>query len=400
MKSSHIPIAGFHCRLKAALRTSLASLALAATITAEAQTASTVSLRLTSPVEYQVTQRTNRSTGPLSIRGSLATPHDAEVEIQCRLHQAPHLGSWKTIQILPPGKTQFENSIPAPAGGWYPVEVRVIQQGVVLDTVSCQHVGVGEVFVVAGQSNAANHGEEKQQPYSGLVSTFIGTEWRPAKDPQPGASGNGGSFLPPLGDRLAEHFHVPIGFVSCAVGATSVREWLPKGERFPHPPTLTGNVQELPSSEWESKGNLFDAFTRRVQSLGPAGFRAVLWHQGESDANQHDPIRTLPGDLYQAYLEKLIRASAHSIGWNPPWFVALASYHTPDDPGSPDIRAAQRALWTRGIALEGPDSDALTGDLRDGAGKGVHFSGRGLREHAQRWAEKLIPWLDKQTSQP
>ena len=400
MESSHLPIAGFRCRCMVALRIILASLALFASVAAGAQTPSTGWLHLASPVEYQVSQRTNRSTGPLPIRGSLAMPLDAEVEIQCRLPKSAHLGSWRTIQILAPGKTQFETSIPAPAGGWYPVEVRATQQGIVLDTVSREHVGVGEVFVVAGQSNAANHGEEKQQPGSGLVTTFIGPDWRLAHDPQPGASGNGGSFLPPLGDRLAGHFRVPIGFVSCAVGATSVREWLPKGERFPHPPTLTGNVQELPSSEWESKGNLFDAFTRRVKSLGPAGFRAVLWHQGESDANQRDPIRTLPGDFYQDYLEKLIRTSALSIGWNPPWFVALASYHTPDDPGSPDIRAAQRALWTRGIALEGPDSDALSGDLRDSGGKGVHFSAKGLREHANRWAEKLIPWLDKQSSQP
>ena len=67
----------------------------------------------------------------------------------------------------------------------------------------------------------------------------------------------------------------------------------------------------------------------------------------------------------------------------------------PGDEASPDIRAAQAALWKLGLALEGPDSDALKGELRDEGGKGVHFSGPGLREHAARWVEKVAPWLEQ-----
>ena len=64
----------------------------------------------------------------------------------------------------------------------------------------------------------------------------------------------------------------------------------------------------------------------------------------------------------------------------------------------PDIRAAQKSLWDAGIALEGPDTDALKGELREQNGQGVHFSGKGLREHAARWAEKVSPWLEAQLS--
>ena len=60
--------------------------------------------------------------------------------------------------------------------------------------------------------------------------------------------------------------------------------------------------------------------------------------------------------------------------------------------GVEDMRAGQKSLWDDGLALEGPDSDALRGDLRDG----VHFSGKGLREHGARWAEKVASWLEKQ----
>jgi hypothetical protein len=57
-------------------------------------------------------------------------------------------------------------------------------------------------------------------------------------------------------------------------------------------------------------------------------------------------------------------------------------------------------LWKDGIAYEGPDSDALKGNLRERDGKGVHFSGPGLREHGARWAAKVLPWLDQQWTAP
>jgi hypothetical protein len=285
----------------------------------------------------------------------------------------------------------------APAGGWHRLELRVLSNGRVLAESVVEHVGIGEVFVIAGQSNSANHGSEKQKPESGQVAAFDGQRWRPATDPQPGASGDGGSFMPPFGDDIARRFHVPVGIVACGVGATSVREWLPGGATFPNPPTLTGHVQKLPGGAWESKGTIFAGFTSRVKQLKPHGFRAVLWHQGESDANQDDSTRTLPGPLYREYLGKLILATRREIRWDAPWFVAQASYHIPGDEASPDIRTAQASLWKDGLALEGPDTDALKGgDFRDNDGRGVHFNGRGLREHAARWADRVAPWLQKQ----
>jgi len=76
--------------------------------------------------------------------------------------------------------------------------------------------------------------------------------------------------------------------------------------------------------------------------------------------------------------------------------VAQVSYHGPTDVGSEDIRSAQAGLWKDKVALEGPDSDALRGPLRDNGGNGVHFSGEGLKAHAHAWAEKLVPWIEAQ----
>jgi len=222
--------------------------------------------------------------------------------------------------------------------------VRALSGTDVLAESVVEHVGIGEVFVVAGQSNSANHGEGKQKIRTGLVADLDGQRWRPANDPQPGASGGGGgSFIPPFGDALAEKFRVPVGSVACGVGATSVRAWLPKGAKFPNPPTLTGHVQQLPDGGWASKGSIFSTFSARMKHLGPRGFRAVLWHQGESDANQADPTRTLPGNLYRDYLEQLNRTSRREIGWNAPWFVAQASYHVPGDEAT--LNGTDVVIW-------------------------------------------------------
>lgn len=355
-------------------------------------------LTLTAPLDYQVTQRTARAGGKLLISGQLA-PDERPTSLEARLTGPDANGAWQPLAFKA-GADTFRAELEAPAGGWFRLEVRARAAGNTLAETNVAHVGLGEVFVVAGQSNSANHGEEKQQTKTSLVAAFDGKAWRLAHDPQPGASGGGGSFLPPFGDALAERLKVPIGIVATGVGATSVREWLPAGTRFPNPPTLLGNVTQLPSGEWESKGRIYTNFTARVKQLGPRGFRAVLWHQGESDANQRDATRTLPGPLYAQFLTQLIRDSRRELGWDAPWFVAQVSYHVPGDEGSPDIRAAQASLWQPGLAHAGPDSDALKGGLRERGGQGVHFSGPGLREHAAKWVEQVAPWLENRLALP
>jgi hypothetical protein len=351
-------------------------------------------LSLSSPLDYQVIQRSSKAKGSITIAGNFVEVDGKSVVVEARLVVDGKSGEWRRLAATFTGAA-FQAVMEVPSGGWYGIEVRVLQGDKVLAEAGVEHVGVGEVFVVAGQSNSANHGAEKQSPKTGLVSAFDGKRWRLAADPQPGASGGSGSFLPPFGDAIAERFKVPVGLLACGIGATSVREWLPKGARFPNPPTILDRVQQLPGGEWESKGQAYAMFTARMKQLGPGGFRAVLWHQGESDANQPDPARTLPGKLYRQYLEQLIRDSRRELGWEAPWFVAQVSYHVPGDEASPEIRAAQQSLWTDGLANEGPDTDQLKGEYRDNDGKGVHFSGQGLREHATRWAEKVGPWLEQ-----
>jgi hypothetical protein len=350
-------------------------------------------MALSEPVDYQVVQRFSGAEGRLRIRGTCTEAGNPKFEARILAPGAP--GIWRKLSVRMAHET-FAASLKAPAGGWYRLEVRMEDRGMVIAECAVEHVGVGEVFVVAGQSNSANHGEEKQVTQTGRVAAWNGHGWQLAKDPQPGASGSGGSFMPPLGDAIVRRFDVPVGFVACGIGATSVREWLPKGATFPNPPTIESRVRKLPDGKWASNGEAFSNFVSRMKAFGQRGFRAVLWHQGESDANQKDPTRTLPGSLYREYLSQVIRESRREIGWKAPWFVALASYHVPGDEASPEIRAAQSWLWHDGLAWEGPDSDSLKGEFREQNGRGVHFSGKGLREHAAKWAAKVCPQIERE----
>jgi len=256
-------------------------------------------------------------------------------------------------------------------------------------------VGVGEVFVIAGQSNSTNYGDVRQQTKSGLVVSFSGDSWSIANDPQPGVQDHStkGSFIPVFGDALYERYRVPIAVACVGHGSTSVRQWLPKGERIKVPPTKMNFVIPNSDGAWESTGELFDGMMKRIKQPGPSGFRSLLWHQGESDGHQ-ELEHEITGADYRQMLEHVITASRQQAGWNFPWFVAQVSYHSPDVPAWPPIREAQRSLWQSGIALEGPDTDTLTGNNRQNGGKGVHFSDLGLKAHGRLWAEKVEVYLD------
>lgn len=376
----------------------------AATQSGAAEAASPAEMRiiLASPLDFQVVQRSARTWGKLTVAGSIeaaskATPLPDQLE--ARVTGTSPFGNLPTQwQPLPcdPWVAAFRGELTLPSGGWYRLEVRALRHGTNVASAVVDHAGIGEIFVIAGQSNSANYGEEKQKTQSGLVAAFDGTRWQLAGDPEPGAGGKRGSFLPLFGDQIVEQFQVPVGLVATGIGATSVREWLPAGVRLSGLPPLTRNVVAVGEGQWESSGKIFEKFTDRLKQLGPEGFRVVLWHQGESDAHQADPERTLPGELYRRYLEQLIRDSRQVIGWEAPWFVAQASYHNPSDTASPDIRAAQKAVCTDGLAIMGPDTDTLTGDMREKNGAGIHMSAKGLQAHARLWFQKVSPWLEQQ----
>lgn len=313
-------------------------------------------LALSSPPSRAVYQRDGEDRAGVPIRGTYAAGaetiearavHDGDIPVT----------TWQVIDNAPLGGT-FSGNLMLPAGGWYAVEVRTLSGTTVTSTQRVERVGVGDVFITAGQSNAANHGMPRQTAddrVSALTSLTTG-QWRVANDPQPIASGADGSPWPAFGNALVAQNGLPVGIVSLANGGTPLRSWLP-GD------TLYNRVRDT------------------LRLLGPNGVRAVLWHQGESDALEDTSTTT-----YASRLNSIIAQSRIDAGWNVPWGVAIASYHDASSPAQQAAVVAGQHLVIDGdpLVFEGPNTDNFhsLGFLWDN----VHFNGLGLKAHGELWA--------------
>ena len=317
---------------------------------------------LESPREFQVFQRGAGNVGRVRVEGTCTDDVTSlGALVAQRTGEAPAFHALAVEDVPGPGR-RFHGEVELPAGGWYSVAIARAAGEAPLAEVA--HFGVGEVFVVAGQSNSTNFGEERLPVLDEQVVAFDGTSWWVAADPMPGVQdgSQGGSPWPACGQLLRRSLGVPVAFASCGYGGTSLRQWQ-KGAEF-------GREGE--------KVRLYDGLLQRVRALGE--FRAILWHQGESDAAAG--MRT---EEYVELFTKLRGDLEADAGRPSRWIVAHASYVPELAREKLDaIRAAQAEIWKRGLALQGPDTDDLLGPMRHSRDH-IHFSRAGLEVHASRW---------------
>lgn len=274
------------------------------------------------------------------------------------------VSEWTSVIPTIMGNT-FQAAVRVPAGGWFRLECRCCVNEHVLAAGAVEPIGVGEVFVVAGQSYATNCNDERltvadaQQRVVAFDSAKL--SWAVANDPQPVFDGSdGGSIWPPLGDTLAKEFGVPIGFVNVAIGGSSSAQWLPEGHMLPR--LITAG-----------------------ESLG--SFRAVLWQQGESDVLSKN---TTEG--YVANINRIRDKAATTWGQSPPWLLAKSTHHPTvynDPEGEGRIRAGIDELIKQPAFLAGPDTDSLTGDNRGDINSRRHFTSIGQRRAADMWLASI-----------
>lgn len=297
-----------------------------------------------SPRPYQVIQRDNGA-GSVTVR--LAQAAAAPYQVEVRTHE---------------GTTVCEGSIPAgqaevtianvPEGGWHTLVLKSGEK-----ELAGVPFGIGDVFVVAGQSNAGGNGDGFIPDRSGMVSVkaYEGDEWLlvTQMDERLHPEMHRGSPWPVLGELLVTAWRVPIGFINVARGGSNTDQWLPaNGDLYPRLPAV----------------------------LKAYKVRAILWHQGESDA-----ASGWPTEKTRANMETIIRQSWQDAGWRAPWYVAFVSFVPGLEQEKMDAtRQAQREICDAGLALPGPDTDKYV-DPNTMRHDRLHFNQVGLRIHAMLW---------------
>ncbi|RAV01708.1 cadherin-like beta sandwich domain-containing protein [Paenibacillus sp. YN15] len=341
-----------------------------------------VSGAISFPGSYAVFQRDAEGWGNVRVEGFAAAPAADRVEARLTVMEAAGADwsgapvDWTPLDFQKNAETGdifFRDSVRAQTGGWYLLEVRGLSGGGEVFRLSREKVGVGDVYLVGGQSNAGNSGGTRMIPADDRVAAIsrLGADAAFAKDPLHGVNGNMGSTWSLLGEKLVGELNIPVGIIGFGQGGTVVAQWLPEAEN--------------------------SLYSRLKQALHAAdrlgGAKAVLWHQGETDSD-----RATTALEYEERLTRIILQSRADAGWNPelPWGIAVVSY-SPYSVSRPE-RMEAVAEGHRNTVLHVPHTflGADTDDLREGyrrTDEPSHLNEAGQREHAARWMPKLAAYF-------
>ena len=164
------------------------------------------------------------------------------------------------------------------------------------------NVGVGNVFVAFGQSNASGRATNNQTytPQSGITAMMFGNDyqWKQLVDPTDSytnqvdrVSNDNYRYSVTVGGscwmRVANwqvYRGYPIAFIPCALGGTGIVEFVPTADHF-------------------DRTTLYGSMAHRARLAG--GIKAVLWWQGETDA-----VNNMTQATYNAYLDSIANAIA------------------------------------------------------------------------------------------
>ncbi|HEV7381440.1 MAG TPA: sialate O-acetylesterase [Dyadobacter sp.] len=357
---------------------------------------------ITSPVTNAVYQRDFTGHRDVTIAGTFSLPVD---KIEARA--VPVIvgqgiqTAWEPIQSSPKGGV-FQGKLRMYAG-WYTLEVRGTLGGQVVGRAVLQRLGVGEVFLIAGQSNAQglkkfpgpSAVDDRVQYISNSINDSVDDLADPAVPVFSKLTGNT-TFMAPrgqtawcwgiLGDLLVNKLNMPVVFINAAWEGTSIIDWSLSAQGKP---TTTKYSYVMPPGM--PYANLRISARNYVHQYG---VRAVLWMQGETDG-----VFGTTSTQYSENLQILMNKLGSDTDKRITWVIARTSRISPNevDPPKayPAIIAGQNAVIDRSFnpTWPGPETDALDPE-RNGdetiKGDRTHFVGiKALTLLANAWDQSL-----------
>lgn len=252
----------------------------------------TDTITATSPPARRIFQRDGSSYADIPVAGSYT---GTITGIEARFNG----GAWAVVDAAPAAGS-FSGTLPRQVAGNGTLEFRAANDNLV--TTSVLNVGIGDIFVCAGQSNMSGRGTESQSySHGSLIASLFGNDyaWKNLADSYDSAAGQvdavssdsglaAGSVAPLIATALLPALGVPIAFIPCAKGGTEISD-------------------HLPGADHQDRATLYGSMVYRALQVG--GVKAVLWWQGETDA-----FNSIAEATYNSSLDTIANAVRTDLG--------------------------------------------------------------------------------------
>ncbi|MFC5410162.1 putative Ig domain-containing protein [Larkinella bovis] len=347
--------------------------------------------------------------------------------------------SWTTVPISGGGTCQVTAQFDL-VGGMYKVRAKDNNNRETADF----DIGVGEVFAIAGQSNASGIINTSFPTYETGNPTFVrffnekdqSNNLQGFEENDPGKCGgcspstiNFQWYWGGLGNKLIQSLNVPVAFYQNAMSSTSVVEWRNSSQNR-DTPFSDGRPRFLNGFPYRNLKNFLTGRARQT------GLRAILWHQGENDRREdpstpHNSPTNLSGIFPKSrryfdvrtnalnisendadVLNELIGQTRADLGADVPWVIAQASHlrtltdplllqdqikaigyasHQNNNPSAPpkDFGDPFPSPYGRSNVFTGPNTDQFNNAYRFPSPDETHFNREGQSAVATEWHKAL-----------
>ena len=227
-----------------------------------------------------------------------------------------------------------------------------------------------DLYLLIGQSNMAGRGNIEAQDTVTDPDVFMlnrENKWVPAKSPlhfDKPVAGTGLGLI--FGKTMAHKTKRKIGLIPCAVGGTSISQWMP-------------NAYDKVTNTHPYD----DAIRRTKIALQDGQLKGILWHQGEGDASKERvPFYEQRFDSLLVNLQKELKIDISKV---PIVVGELGRFYFEKNPKAKEINQALKH-----ISNSHPNIAIVTSKGLTHKGDTVHFDAASQRTLGQRFAQKMI----------
>ncbi|MBP9601836.1 MAG: T9SS type A sorting domain-containing protein [Lutibacter sp.] len=313
---------------------------------------------------YQIIQRDNAGKAAIFIEGTY-TGNATGIEAR-----------WNNDNVWTPltmnsNANSFSGTLTSQSQGQGTLEVRFTNNTAIIS--SLEKVGIGDIYVIAGQSNASGRGNSlNSYSHPSLFATMYGNnyKWSNLTDPTDDPTGQvdeassdagraAGSPWPLVATTIMAEGNIPVSFIPTARNGASILEWKPS--------TIPGDVTTL-----------YGGMYNRIMAAG-GKIKAVLYYQGENESNNNSGVSQA---TYEQRLNELANAIASDFG-GAKIMVGQVGYS--NRTGLDNVRGAQVSVAnTNSNVLLGPATYDINLSI---GGDGLHFkTDVHMQEFARRWS--------------